>query len=198
MQKKNMMKKYGINSVYICAFSILAVLYTQRTFGQHDSLLKTRAVLIVEGDLFEFSNLNSNTIFCLDSILSKYTLDTLKSDGISGCSFFKVQPKFISYPNELKTCCYYLAYSRFNNRFYKLTGFKNSEFSEFYNIILLGGGVSFQGIIKNNKKRLKYILGNVSIDEINIKTLYYYYYFDDRNSAFDSSSCYRKSIIVTN
>ena len=57
--------------------------------------------------------------------------------------------------------------------------------------------MSFDSKMKNNKKRLKFIISNTKIEGIDIRAFYNAYYLNDRNSAFDPNSCYRKSIIAT-
>ena len=122
----------------------------------------------------------------------------MKSDGVHDCCFLKIRLTENLHLRDGLSCEYYAAYNAVNKRFYKLSGFQKSEFFEFYNEVLLGGGVSFPHKMKNNRKRLKYVNENVTIEGIVLKDYYRQYYSNFRNSAFDPKSCYRISIIKAN
>lgn len=184
-----------INKVIIFIL-FLNVLCVVKAYAQYDSLLKIKAMLIVEGDLSNFDVINNQAVLSLNDVRNNYSIDTISSDRIYDCYFLKVTPLIKSYINSCTVCSYYLAYDANANRLYRLSGFKNSEFAEFYNRVLLGGGVLFPKKMRNNKERRKYIFANISIDGIDLKDYYRRYYLNNRNSLYDTSSCYRKIIIT--
>lgn len=170
----------------ILSILIMLVFKCASIYSQGNDI-KNRALLIVAVD-FTDANLNMQEDF-----FSNYSIVTLKSKGIDECTFFKIKP---SCKDASCDCNYYLVYSNYDKRFYKLVGFKNSEFAEFYNRVLLGGAITFYEKMKNHRKKLDYIYKNTQVEELNFLLLYDVYCLNDRNSAFDTSSCFRKTRIT--
>ena len=148
-----------------------------------------RAVLLVHADVEDF--IINKEFMNIESVLKHYSVKQLQTRGLFNCNFFKISPRNIS-----DSCYYYLAYSSIHMCFYKLQGFKYNDFNDFYNNELLAGAVIFDKSITGNRKTLKYILDNTSINEIDIRYLYNRYYNKPKMCLMDKSSCTRKKTIV--
>jgi hypothetical protein len=182
-----------IKSKGILFISLLNLLCAIKANAQYDSLLKIKAMLIVEADFSNYNVVNNQKLLLFDDVRKGYSIDSLKSEGIYDCYFFKITPNA-----HIKNCpcSYYLAYSINTKEFYKLSGFKNSEFAEFYNEVLLGGSVSFPKKMRNNKQRKAFILMNAYIESIDLGDYYRRYYKNYLTCSVDTSSCYRKTLII--
>ena len=185
-----------INIKVTIVIFLLNLLGLIKAYAQIDSLLEIRAMLIAESDFSNFNVVNNNDFLLFYDVRENYTIDSLKSEGIYDCYFFKVTPLSKIYTKNCISCSYYLAYSTITKVFYKLSGFKNSEFAEFYNTVLLGGNVSFPSKMRNNKQRKAFLLANVHIENVDLKDYCRMYYRKYSNCSFDTSSCYRKTIIT--
>lgn len=144
--------------------------------------LKNRAVLLVHADYNDF--FISENLRTIDSIISDYNLTQLKVDGILECYLFSVKPNCI----HCDQCEYILAYSNLEHRYFKLKGFRNNEFNEFYNLLLLSSKDS-------SKEKVSEIIKKVRIEGYDLEKAYMHYYKNYKNSLFDDSSCFRKAII---
>ncbi len=169
-------------------FSIVLFFSICSIFDAHgQEILRKRAALIAMTDFMDGNFIEADIIH-IDSLMKWCSVSILKSDLIYECTFLKIK---LSSCN----CHYYMVYDEGSKRFFKLSGFKNSEFGEFYNRVILSGGISFRRGMKNKEKQ-KYVFDNFKIENIDLQDYYKRYYHNHRNSAFDTSSCYRKSIIT--
>lgn len=127
-----------------------------------------------------------------DSVLKLLVINKLKySDG--ECVFFKITMRTACPPNfDMNCSCnYFVAYNFIERRFYKLSGFRQSEFKEFYNREL----VKEYGLLKSKKETLDNIIAHVFIDDrLDIRKYYNAYCNNPDIALHDTASCYWKSI----
>jgi len=136
--------------------------------------------LIITRELFkEIPTLLTDTAFCKTKIL--------KEEGFNKVLFIKVELADASFPELVKLSKvelenkpyiesklgkiylfeFVLAYSFTRNRFYKIKGFSNNEFDEFFFDYMIGATTLEKDILKDKKKMLK----QYSIDEIDLECL---------------------------
>jgi len=163
--------------------SLFSILFVGNLLAQSKADLAIRAKMIVHSDFTDF------VIEDLKTIDREYVIKELASEGVFDCIFYKV-----THPQTFNACSYYLCYSSCNKRFYRLSGFRTSEFNEFYNYELLVCKPSNGGHNKIRQLRRE-IFATVKIDEIDLKAYYSEYYKNFKNSLFDKSSCYRATMI---
>ena len=147
-------------------------------------LLKS-AVMMVHSDYSSFSLNSKDSI--IKEIMSNYEVRYLKSKGFLETKFITVKPKCL----QCKECFYVLAYYAPYKTFFKLRGFKNNEFTEFFHISLMQEFPNLS--TKSSKRALKQLLKYpLEIEKFSLKIAYEKYYKNYKSSLFDSSSCYRK------
>lgn len=153
--------------------------------SQDNSQLLKRAIMLVHADYSSFSLNSKDSV--IKEIISDYEVRELKSKGFLETKFYTVKPKCI----ECKECFYVMAYYSPTKRFFKLKGFKNNEFTEFFNGVLMKEFPNISS--KSPKKALKMLLEiPLEIEKFDLKIAYDKYYENYKESLFDSSSCYRK------
>ncbi len=149
--------------------------------------LQMQAIMLVHADVTGFSI--SKEYNSIEKIAQQYSSTALRVQGVNDCAVFKIV--------STSPCCkceFTLAYSFNDKNFYRLSGFRTNEFSDFYNFVLLSGGVP--GLNPASSKKMRnYIFDNVVIEGYDIRRAYSAYYGRCENSMYDASSCYRKSVI---
>ena len=161
--------------------TIITILSFVCTNGQSNNKKIERSVMIVHSDFTSFSMSNE---YLFDSILSDYEVKEVESEGFLETEFYSVKPICISC-----TDCYYLL-GLYNNRFFKLKGFKQNEFTEFFNLVIMREFPSLSS--KSPKKALKKMRSMpISVNDFDIEKAFYNYYENYKASMFDKSSCYR-------
>ena len=74
---------------------------------------------------------------------------------------------------------------------FRLKGFRYSEFSQFFNFVLLK-----KGMIKNTNKNRKLIFEDFLIEDYELPELYKSYYDKKGRLSIDTTSCFLRSRIV--
>lgn len=149
--------------------------------------LQMQAIMLVHADITGFS-INSE-YSSIEKIVQDYNATVLQVKGVNDCLVFKIIPT-----SPCCKCEFVIAYNFNDKNFYRLLGFRTNEFSDFYNLVLLSGNVPNLKPA-SSKKIHNYILGSVAIEGYDIGNAYRRYYGKCKNSMYDTTSCYRKSII---
>lgn len=149
--------------------------------------LQMQAIMIVHADITSFSI--SSEYSSIEKIVQYYNSTVLQVKGVNDCLFFKI----IS-PSPCCKCEFVVAYNFNDKNFYRLSGFRINEFSDFYNLVLLSGNVPNLKLASPKKMR-NYILDSVVIEGYDLGKAYQAYYGKCKNSMYDTTSCYRKSVI---
>lgn len=172
-------------------FSLLMV-FPLFSFGQEMEKIINRAVLIAHADFSDFSLPDSNGI---DGVISQYRVRELKSSMATyNCYFLEVSPL---YCGSCQDCKMLVAYWSEERRFFRLKGFRYSEFSQFFNFVLLEKySYSQNKVIKNNHKNRKLIFKDVFLEDYELAELYKSYYNKKGRLSIDTTSCFLRSIIV--
>ncbi|NLL29089.1 MAG: hypothetical protein GX259_09855 [Bacteroidales bacterium] len=157
------------------------------SFGQEKKEIIKSAVLIAHADFSDFSLLNSNGI---DGIINQYKVRDLKSSMpiAYNCHFLEVSPLYCW---NCENCKMLIAYWERERRFFRLKGFRYSEFSQFFNFVLLK-----KGMIKNTNKNRKLIFEDFLIEDYELPELYKSYYDKKGRLSIDTTSCFLRSRIV--
>lgn len=154
---------------------------------QNTDTLEMQAILLVHADITNFAL--SDDCNSLDNILQNYDIESLKVKGVVDCLIFKIVPV-----SSVCKCELIIAYNYNDKEYYRLSGFRTNDFSDFYNLVLLSGNVPDLKPA-SAKKMLNYVLDNVVIEGYDLHIAYHTYYGEFKNSMYDTTSCYRKSTI---
>ncbi|MEW6773874.1 MAG: hypothetical protein AB1304_07735 [Bacteroidota bacterium] len=166
---------------------VLIIIKAHCGYCQSLDNIKKQSILLVHSDFTNFSLLSND----VDSIIKNYSIKLLNSEGIHGWLFFQITPIC----NECQECSYFIAYSENEQSFFRLKGFKNNDFTQFFNLLLNSN--YFPELKNKNYKRNIYRLSNlVKIEKIELSKLYSCYFKKYKASLFDTSSCYRKSFYI--
>lgn len=171
------------------AFCLL-MLFPFFSIGQVREKIIRRAVLIAHADLTDFTLPDSNGI---DGVINQYKVRVLKSSiRTDNCYFLEISPF------NYGSCCKMLVvYWYEEKRFFRLKGFRYSEFSQFFNLVLLGNySYSQNSVIKNTIKNRKLIFKDFSLEDYELAELYKRYYVKKGRLSIDTTSCFLRSIIV--
>lgn len=166
--------------------TILCLISAGKYYCQVSSLVQNAIFIIIKAD---------NDLLLEDSTYIKlpnaqYEIISMKQSGIIGCEFYLI--KFGLDENEY--CKYVIAHSDAEHRYFRLMGFKYNEFNEFYDLVLANGSVMLSN--QNRKKtRWRNIREQVTIEGFDLKKAYNRYYRKYKSCLYDSTSCYRNSII---
>jgi|GEM_PF-3007856 len=174
-------------------FIIVLLLSFNICRAQNDiETLKLRATLKVLDDFTDYYFLKKGDGLNLDSIKLMCNVKVLQdTDHLENCIILEVTPTGCN-------CQYLLAYDQFFKLFYKLSGFKVSEFTVFFNRVLRDNFHTpfVNGNRYNDRQFLKYLKGNVAIKGIDWALLYKEYYGKPLNCLFDKKSCSNQRVIV--
>lgn len=170
----------------------LLMLFPLFSFGQEMERIIKRAVLIAHADFSDFSLPDSNGI---DEVISQYRVRELKSSMATyNCYFLEVSPL---YCDSCQDCKMLVAYWKEERRFFRLKGFRYSEFSQFFNLVLLEKCSYLQNrVIKNTNKNRKLIFKDVFLEDYELTELYKSYYDKKGRLSIDATSCFLRSMIV--
>ena len=176
--------------------SILFVVFISaitHAYSQNIEVLKLRAELKVLDDCTDYNFIKTENEFKVNDIKMKCNVKILDSSQIENCVVFKIIP-------ENCKCDYFIAYDKFFKLFYKLSGFKVSEFTTFFDVLLSGPSVYKPDNINvnNSEEVLNYIVKNIKIEGVNWEKWYRTYYRNCNNSLHDSKSCSGRKVIQLN
>ena len=150
--------------------------------------VQMRAIMYVHADVTNFSISIEYSSF--EKIIENYSSTVLQLKGLRDCIIFK-----ITSISPICKCDYVIAYNFSDKNFYRLSGFRNNDFSDFFNHVLLGGG-NVPSTKKATLKKMKdNIFHNVAIEGYDLNRAYQDYYRKCENAMYDTTSCYRKSVI---
>lgn len=169
---------------------IILLLYSYFLNGQSIEMLTKSAIMLTHAELTDFW-ISDSTSF--NAIIEKYSVKQLKNQG------FKEDYLFLSvFPKEKinnNDCRLLLSYSFDEKRFYRLVGFRYSEFTIFFNHLLYSE--FYERSLKKNKinEIKKGILKEVKIEGYDLNEIYKKNYMKNGKIKVDIESCYFKSII---
>lgn len=178
------------NNMRLVFFVIM--LFPLFSFGQEMEKIIKRAVLIAHADFSDFSLPDTNEI---NEVISQYIIRDLKSSmAISDCYFFEISPV---YCGDCENCKMLIVYWYEERRFFRLKGFRYSEFSQFFKLVLLQKySYSKNRIIKNTNKNRKLIFKDFFLQDYELTEFYRSYYDKKGRLSIDITSCFLRSRLV--
>jgi hypothetical protein len=171
-------KNHNLIFFFIVGFSNIS-------FGFNLDNIKDRAIFIVHADLYDFYYSDS---IHLKEIHNRYLVTELKSVGIENCVFLEVKLKDSTVNCN---CSFVIAYWNDEKRFFRISGFRFSEFTIFFNLVLLDRYLENSNKVSIRKMK-KAILSHVSLEKYNFSDLYIKFY---KNFENFKNSCFQRKII---
>ena len=169
----------------------LSIIFILLFFNQKISIgldlqkIKERAIYIVHADLYDFYYTDSLNF---KNIQKSYNLIELKSSGFDDCIFFEIKSVDCTICKE---CSFLIVYWHSEKRYFRVSGFRFSEFTFLYNFVLLEKYLSNNKLVALKKIR-KAILPELWLEGYNISDMYFRYYGKYENLK---NSCFQKMII---